>query len=162
MQDNTTTGGDIMTTEKYNELARKWGESTRKLLLANISTLTSKGKGDLLKSLRKKDQLYFGEVRKITYRFDRHGVFVQKGVGRGYIVMNGKVIRGRKKTKEEIGRTKQTEETTIISYSSGKLQRESKDWFNETIDSNMEKLADIVHEYMGDKAMLMASKMKIN
>lgn len=162
MQDNTVKGGEIISTEKYNELTRKWSESTRKLMLGNISTLTSKGKGDLLKSLRKREHLYYGEVRKITYRFDRHGVFFQKGVGRGYIVMNGKVVRGRKKTKQEIGSTKQTEGTTKITYSSGKLQREPKDWFNETIDSKMEQLADIVHEYMGDKAMLMASKMKIN
>lgn len=161
MQDNTGKGGDIISPEKYNELARKWSESTRKLMLGNIATLTSSGKGELLKSLRKKDTYYSGEIRKISYQFNQYGVFLQKGVGNGYIMMNGKVVRGRKKTKTEMSNTAKGD-SSKVTYSSSEIKRQPKDWFNATIDFRMESLADIVHEYMGDKVMLMASKMKIN
>lgn len=162
MQDNEISGGDLITTEQFNMQASKWSSDTRKLLAANISMLSSKGKGDLLKSLKKQDKLMGGEVRKITFNFARHGVFWSYGVGNGYVRMDGKVIRGRLATKEEKAYAKaKTRTIGKVMYNPDDINRELVDWFDGKIDENIPKLADLVSEYWGDKAMLQASKMKI-
>lgn len=162
MQDNKPIGGEIMPTEKYNELVRKWSGNMRKILLTNIAALTSKGKGELLSSLKKRDQSYHGEVRKVSFEFVKHGVFLHKGVGNGYIINNGSVVRGRRATKEETAYANAKSRTMQkVTYNSSEINRSPVDWFDSSIDFNMNKLADIVNEYWGDKALLIASKMKI-
>lgn len=63
----------------------------------------------------------FGMVSKITFKFPRHMVFVQKGVGKG---------------------------TPAAQAGTGK--RKPKDWFNGPIDEGVERLADIVAEGQAD------------
>lgn len=152
----------MITTEQYNQQAKKWSADVKKVLAASISTLSSKGKGELLKSLAKKDALYYGEVRKITFQFERHGIFWFYGVGNGYVRMNGKVVRGHLPSKESKAYAKaKTRVTSKVLYGKEDIHREPVDWFDSKIDASMPKLADIVAEYWGDKALLNASRMKI-
>lgn len=49
-----------------------------------------KNLGDSIKSVTKKS---YGVIDRVTYTFERHGVFVHKGVGRGYEMQGGMVVR---------------------------------------------------------------------
>ena len=84
---------DIVTSDEYNARVSNWGYHVAQKLKASIGMLMNKGKGDLLKSLRTKTKKEYGEIDRVTYGFQRHGVFVHKGVGRGYKMIGGKVMR---------------------------------------------------------------------
>lgn len=162
MQDDQTIGGDPISTAEYNAQASRWSADVKKLLKSSISMLSSKGKGDLLRSLRKQDKLHFGEIRKITFQFARHGIFWSYGLGRGYVRLDGKVVRGRSATKDEKEYAKaKTRTIGKVMYDASDINREPVDWFDEKLDERIPLLADIVAEYWGDKAMFQASKMKI-
>lgn len=80
----------------------------------------------------------------LSFTFQRHGVFVHKGVGRGYQMINGKVVRTAKNPLKE-----------------GSLGRVPQDWFNKVIDANTNTLANKVAEVNADAAVN-ALRMKIN
>jgi hypothetical protein len=80
-------------------------------------------------------------VNRITFSFERHGVFVHKGVGRGYQMQGGMVVRTAKSKTTEI--------------------RQSAEWFNPVLDKALPELADKLAEINADavvKAMGMMIK----
>lgn len=83
----------------------KWNRQKQQQMRMNIAMLTTKGKGELLASLRAMRKVRGGEIEGTSFRFVRHGVFVQKGVGRGNRINDS----GRK--------------------------RKPKDWFNKEIEN---------------------------
>jgi hypothetical protein len=80
--------------ETFNQEVLQWGFRTRNLLKGSIASLSMKGKGELVRSLQMKTKKDSGEIDRIIFSFHRHGVFFHKGVGRGYIILSGRVIRG--------------------------------------------------------------------
>ena len=79
----------------------------------------------------------------VSYRFERHGVFVHKGVGRGYQMQGGMVVR------------------TAKSPYPNPRPRVPVDWFNSILDNNVPELADRVGQINADAA-INAARMRIN
>lgn len=115
--------GDIQQQEEFNQAIKDWSYETKNILAKNVREVARKGKivdiihrkdGTIEKKLNKsiaynlnrdKDKL----IERVRFSFERHGVFLEKGVGNG--------------------------------------TREAKIWFNDSIDRQIEKLADIAQKY---------------
>lgn len=85
-------------------------------------------------SIRIKERLTYGVITGESFVFERHGVFVHKGVGRGYKMYGGMVIR-----------TAKSEE--------GTRRREPYEWFNPVIEQSLPELADKLAEINADAAV---------
>lgn len=122
-----------MNREEFNKQIKSEGENVRRKLQYRIRTLSSKGKGDLAKSLRMRNRSVYGEIISLWWIYDVHGAFFQTGAGKGYKVRGGKVMR----------------------TASGKVTkpREAKDFVNPAIDSSFDKIANIAQEYHGDTVL---------
>jgi hypothetical protein len=142
-----------ISTEEYNERVAYWTTDTGMKIRAAIKSLTSKGKGDLLKSLRGKNDKRFGEIDRISYHFERHGVFVHKGVGRGYIMRGGTVVRGFKPGSDLTAYALVKNRIAKPVVLTGSVNRKAVEWFNPVIQNNIEKLADIITEMRADQAV---------
>lgn len=138
--------------DTYNQEIISWGNQTRRLLHGKIpkgGKHTGKRDISLSRSLRMSAFKTFGEIDRIAFTFSLHGIFLQKGVGRGYISKNGIVSRG--------SHEKRTDFKTV----SGPIVRKPVDWFNGPLYSRFEKLADIVAAYKADQAIINFKRMKI-
>jgi hypothetical protein len=96
--------------------------------------------------------MHFGMVDYIGFNFERHGVFVHKGVGRGYSVQGGMVVR------KYIGETKEVKSRNKNSYSlksrpRGVITRKKEEWFNPVLNAVLPGLADRVAEMNADAAV---------
>jgi hypothetical protein len=102
--------------------------------------------GKLVNSIKPSTKQTLGEIDTISFSFERHGIFVHKGVGRGYKMNKGTglVIRTAKK-REPNARVK---------------DRIAVEWFNPVIDLNAPRLADQIAE-INANAVLNASKLRI-
>ncbi len=69
-----------------------------------------------------------------SFRFERHGVFVHKGVGRGYQMQGGMVVR-------------------VAKNPPNPRQRVPVDWFNNIVKNNVPELADRVAAINADAAI---------
>jgi hypothetical protein len=141
--------------EEYNQKVTDWGSKLAVKIRDSIRSLTSKGKGDLLKSLRLKTGKWYGEVDKLSYHFVRHGVFVHKGVGRGYAMVGGNVVRvsGSLQTKfwKEYAKKKNREYNPRLV--GGDMKRKPEQWFNPIVAQNIQELADMVGEMHADRVV---------
>jgi len=137
------------TTEQYNERINQWVSQTRSQLKQSIATLSMKGKGQLVRSLQGITKKDFGQIESIVFNFNRYGVFFHKGVGRGYVMSGGQVIRGYK-VDSKILRNRQNKPAII---NTGDLKREPKEWFNPILDREVPRLADMVTEMRADMAL---------
>jgi hypothetical protein len=144
--------------EDYNKKVTDWGSKVAVKLRTSIRTLTRNGKGELLKSLRLKTAKWFGEVDKLSYHFKRHGVFVHKGVGRGYTMWNGSVMKhSGTLAASAAARGMKTDprfkDRIYKPMDPGRLNRVSKEWFNPIVKSDIDKLADLVAEIQADRTV---------
>jgi hypothetical protein len=139
---------------RFNQAVTWWKNNVRKNAISNVLRMTGKGKAGsfskvltqttelkLAQNIGAKTKKDFGEIFMVGFHFPRHGVFVHKGVGRGWKMVNGKVVR------------------TATGIQKG--IRIPKDWLNSEIDKSMSKLAD---ELAGIKAdvVINATRAKIN
>jgi hypothetical protein len=140
--------------EEYNQRLRTWNSAVGKKIRSAIQMLTSKGKGDLLKSF--KDYVYErdGEVDKLTYKFTRHGIFAHKGVGRGYVMIGGTVVHvpGYVSKKSIMDYAKRKGRTYSPPASAG-LKRKAILWFNPIVQGEMDSLANMVAEMNANRAV---------
>ena len=97
--------------------------------------------GKLVNSIKPSTKQSYGEIDTISFSFERHGIFVHKGVGRGW-KMNGKLVTRTAKGKMQNG------------------GRNSVEWFNPVIDRNAPVLANQIAIVNAD-AVLNATKLKI-
>ena len=141
--------------DDYNKRVTEWGSETGVKIRSAIRTMATKGKEDLVKSLRLKTAKWYGEVDKLSYHFERHGVFVHKGVGRGYAMIGGKVMRvnGSPDTQfwKEYAKLKNREYKPKV-LTAG-INRKAVEWFNPVVKDNIEKLADLVAEMNTDRVV---------
>lgn len=147
----------LITPEEYNKKVTGWATTTRSRMARNLPKIS----GKLLRSLTKHIKKEYGEASRITYNFERHGVFVHYGVGRGYIRVGNMVVAGRRLSQYEKDRLMKRGESKrdvnklkVINHSA-MVSRQENDWFDVEIKLGMNKLADIVQEYRGDEAMKM-------
>lgn len=97
--------------------------------------------GKLVNSIKPSTKQSYGEIDTISFSFERHGIFVHKGVGRGW-EMSGKLVRRTAKGKMKNG------------------GRNVVEWFNPVIDKNAPLLADQIAIINAD-AVLNATKLRI-
>lgn len=131
--------------QKQNAVILAWVPQVRTKLIGSARWFTDgktepmvmRGKGSfrrkelkLAASIRSKTREMYGEIDTITFSFERHGVFVHKGVGRGYPISGGGVI------KNPSGRT-----------------RVAVEWFNPILDADMPELANRIAEINADAVL---------
>jgi hypothetical protein len=150
--------------DEYNKRITAWGTATGVKIRNQIRAFSQDGKGDLLRSLRSKAYKIYGEVDRLAYHFARHGVFWHKGVGRGYRMIGGKVMRvsgsaSNQYWKEYAKLKNRTFDHKVLKGYS--MKRHPEEWFNPVITENIERLADIVTEMRADQAVN-ATKILIN
>lgn len=149
--------------EEYNNRVTAWGSALGVKIRASIRSLTSKGKGDLLRSLRLKTGKWYGEVDKLAYHFVRHGVFVHKGVGRGYRMVGGRVMRvsgsASNQAVKDYARVKNRSFSPKV-LTAASMERKAVEWFNPVVKNNIAGLADLVAEMSADR-VVNASKILI-
>ena len=149
-----------MTKEEYELLLEDWAEKARMVMRGNISSGTH-GKGTLSKKLRvqvKENRRTSGHF--IGFNFNKYGVFVHYGVGRGWIRQGGTVVRGQKVKKgselefqlKQRGYAKKDIKKYVIGGSEGN-KRSPVDWFDSVLKAKIQELADIASEFYGDNAM---------
>jgi hypothetical protein len=119
--------------DAHNEIFKKWVPKVRSALKSKATRFT-KGKtqsfvirgkqmeGKLSSSIQVKTKREGGAVELVSFSFERHGVFIHKGVGRGYEMSSGFVIRTAK--------------------SGSTAERHPQEWFNPTLDDFIPELAN--------------------
>lgn len=156
--------------QTYNTDVAGWGKRVRNRSISNARRLKNQGarprskvlhmrsndEEELGQSIGQKVFKRDGEIDCVGFSFARHGVFWQKGVGRGHVMQNGIVVRGYKK---KIGRNLHDKRTSFVSVA-GPIKRKPVDWFNGLIDQEIENLADIVAEHYADR-VINATRMTI-
>ena len=119
--------------------ARRFPEGkARGFVTRGKKTGFSRTEGKLAQSIKSKTKKSYGAVEMISFTFERHGVFVHKGVGRGYPVSGSAII------KNPSGNT-----------------RKPVEWFNPVIDKYFPQLADKITE-VNANAAVNATRFKIN
>lgn len=131
-------GPTFQTIEALNNEVSSWSRSTRNQLVQELHRLNIRQTGQLIKRISYRLRKADFQVERISYRFLRYGVFVEKGVGRGY----------------SIERVKAT--TLLVGGMSGK--RRPKRWFNPVMDERIPDLADQVAKHSAD---INAKRLKI-
>jgi len=149
--------------QAFNKDVAGWGKRVRNQTISNarrlkrpVSKKNTHDHESLGDSIGQKTYKSDGEIDCIGFSFARHGVFWQKGVGRGYVMQNGIVTRGQKK---RIGINRHDKRTTFIA-TAGPIRRKPVDWFNGLISREVETLADIVAEHYADR-VINATRMTI-
>ncbi len=153
---------DIATAEEQNEAINKWASMVQVYMKSAIAVLSHGKEGTVSKpgrsekklenSLRTRTKLEYGAITSLTFLFERHGVFVHKGVGRGYKMQGGMVIRT---AKVEDPDTRQ-----MLSRDDRQRPRESFEWFNPIIQQTLPELANKLAEINAD-AVLNSTRMMI-
>lgn len=90
--------GDPVQEEKFNFAVKEWATKTKEILISNVDDKTTKGKrsaiykenGSIIeKKLVKSIGFHLNKTKKgnvterVRFAFERHGVFLEKGVGKG-------------------------------------------------------------------------------
>jgi len=148
---------DMLAGVRQNELIEMWVPKVRRALRSSARWFsdgktdpfvirdhgkqTEKKLADSIGSYTKKD---IDTITKIAFKFERHGVFVHKGVGRGYHkVKNGFVIKT----------TKDAEDNPTIN-------RVAVEWFNPVLDQYLPELVEKIARINAD-AVVNSTAMKI-
>lgn len=149
---------------KDSELAARnrdvmaWGKGQISPLRKEMRSLgIRRYSGEMHRFLRDRYFRRDGRINGIGFRMPRHGVFVHKGVGRGYPieVANARIMGGTASKTRSALDTKGYNERAIKRFMSptGRLlgkQRKPKPWFNPIIDRSLPKLADTVAKHNAD------------
>lgn len=128
--------------EKLNADLRSWSEATKKDLRSTMNRLSIHETGELMKSVSYKMSMNYGQVNRIRLRFQRYGIFVEKGAGRGYGGSKGSKWIDKKSSSH------QTNSASLGKMGTGK--RKAKPWFNPTMDTDIDKLSEVIVRDYGD------------
>lgn len=145
----------LITPEQYTSQVQVWTVNVRHRMARNAPVAS----GTLRRSLESFVDQKNGVAFKIRYNFERHGVFIHYGVGRGYIRVGNTVMPGRRLTKAEQGQYRKRGDNKKdiaklrVVYNDGSVRRTPFDWFDMEIKIGLSQLAEIAQDYKGDVAM---------
>lgn len=161
----------LMTVGEFNRLVTHWGERVRKRARVTLMTRTHSS-GRLADRLREYVDSINSDspVYKVAFRFERYGVFRAYGVGRGYVLVNGLLVRGYRvrSVRDMQLRRFRTEASEMVKKGSTvaevnrakrpynddlQIQRRALDWIDKHLDEGMDTLSDAVQEFYGDDAL---------
>jgi len=108
--------------EDLIQTARAWGRDARKDLRFRLARLTLQEKTDLSRSIRISVKTKQLELERISFKFLRHGIFLERGVGRGRPV------------------------------GSAKARKYAKPWIEPTLAKAVPELAEMLADEYGDIA----------
>ncbi|MDR1339017.1 MAG: hypothetical protein LBK58_03055 [Prevotellaceae bacterium] len=151
---------NFITESQFNQAVNNWSIRIRDKMRRNApvgeDSLPDDEKLAFIKSSVREN---YGTASKIQFSFERHGVFVHYGVGRGYVHQGNQVVRGRKLNKTERlekynqGHTRSSVDKMKHGYASGAIKRRPVDWFDVEIRRGIKDLANIAQEFYGDKVL---------
>jgi len=139
---NQNSPGDTQISENINDVIERWIPKVRTALKSsakqfndgkNISFVKRSAKQieyKLAPSIKSGTRKQYGQIFAVGFSFERHGVFVHKGVGRKY------PIEGPEPVKDPSGKT-----------------RHPVEWFNPILDRFVPELADKIAEINADLAV---------
>lgn len=122
----------------FNEKLKAWGAKVKAALPPSVRS-HGIGGSKLGASIRNNYYYEFGEIYRLGFSFRREGIFIHKGVGRGYVMKSDVVV----KTSRTPG-----------------FNRQPKPWFNPVIQSFIPELEQIVKEY-AESAILNSTRIYI-
>ena len=129
---------DVDATKQFNDRVGAWATSINNALRAKLSTMGIGKSGKLDKSI-KANLWHFGkkiregqEVTSIGFSFKPQGIYVHLGLGRGYEMDGGVVVKKTRNSKTNL-----------------QMMRQPKDWFDSTITEHLGELEKIVMDYTG-------------
>lgn len=170
---NTSSAG--LRLDEQNEIVVKWASMVQKNLRGNTVILqkgkdgtiqrpaskperTEKKLEDSILSLTREEN---GIKNRVSIRFERHGVFVHKGVGRGYPIKGGMVQKSTKSLTNIMKNKNMSVHAKINARAEvASVKRKPFDWFNSTLDNVLPELANKLAEINAD-AVFNAAKMMI-
>ena len=146
---------------EQNEVIKQWASMVQQHLRGATVILQHGKEHSVLRPAKKPDhtehllensifantRLQHGIANRVSIKFERHGVFVHKGVGRGYEMQGGMVVRTAKS------------DESVFSKSQGKV-RLPYEWFNPVLERTLPELANKLAEINAD-AVLNATRMMI-
>ena len=119
---------DTASVNAFNNEIKTWGAKVKSQLYPSIASNEIKGT-KLKSSIKNTYKEDYGEIFRIGFSFKPEGVYVHKGVGRGYVMQGGVVVK-----------TSRTEG----------WNRRPKPWFNPVIEANMPELQEIIKRHVSD------------
>ncbi|MCF6356538.1 MAG: hypothetical protein L3J54_01920 [Draconibacterium sp.] len=129
---------------KQNEVIKRWTPKVKRRL-KNSARIFKHGKktsfvqrkgrteGKLVDSIKSRMGKKMGTIELVSFSFERHGVFVHKGVGKGWTLQGGTVVRTA---------THPTD-----------APRTPVPWFNNILDSQVPVLANQIAEVNANAAL---------
>lgn len=147
-----------MTEAEFKSQLKDWGLGTRELMRQRLQ---GHGTGALAKSIKVSvKESKKTETHMVDFKFNRYGVFVSNGVGRGWVRENGVVKRGSRVKKgsaaEALLKSRGYSDKDLRSYiigGKGGKGRKPLDWHNGVLAMRTDELGDIAAEYYGDFSM---------
>jgi len=135
-----------------NEAITKWSSMVQRRLRDSATRFSHGKDGTIIRPGRSETKLHgsikgstskqYGVIDRASIIFERHGVFVHKGVGRGYQMQGGTVIR-----------------TAKLPFPDPR-PRTAREWFNPILEQSLQELADKLAEINAD-AVVNATRMMI-
>ena len=146
-------GGDL-NIEEQNAAITQWASMVQRHLRGAAVLLTHGKEGSITRpgrterkledSIRTQSRKTYGVITGQSFIFERHGAFVHKGVGRGYVIKpkkSGNVVR--------TARTKDPKTGKQLTWT----EREPFEWFNPVIQQSLPELADKLANINADAAV---------
>ena len=136
---------------EQNALIKRWSPKVKRAL-KNSARVFQNGKqtsfvvrngrmeGKLADSIKSRLGKQMGVIELVSFSFERHGVFVHKGVGRGYGLQGSAVVR--------------TAKNPMVAY------RNPVAWFNPILEKHIPELANRIAE-INTNAAVNATKLNI-
>jgi len=159
----------------YNQMIRRWAAMVRRKLVGSVLRMQKGKSGAVTRGVKRlqsrtefklRDNMAYrthqdyGIIDGVGFRFERHGVFVHKGVGRGYVMVGGMVVRGSRPGDILKAYAKSKNRSAEKSVLIGPGRRQPVEWFNPILDQHVPELADKVAKMNAD-AVVNALRMRV-
>ncbi len=106
----------------------------------------------LASSIVGKAGMTYGVIDRVSFAFERHGVFVQKGVGRGYPIKGGFVVTSENRQDQSgsviTSENRRGSESMVLH-----TPRVAQDWYSDIMDQSVPELADELASLHADIAI---------
>mgnify|MGYP000846059685 CR=1 FL=1 len=151
----------LLTVADFNKKVLDWSVDVKQQAGIIIAARTSSSGRLKQKLTNKVRQDKDGVSQAVGYLFEKYGVFLQYGVGRGYVRVGNRVVRGTRVTNfpelvaqyRKKGERDKDIKKMKIAFDGGAVKRVPVDWLDGILAQRISSLADIAGEFYGDKSL---------